>query len=249
MSTRPPWHEQDEFWRAVEPFLFGQRRMAAALAEVEQVIHLAGLQPGLAVLDLGCGVGRHALEFARRGFRVTAVDRTRAYLDTAANAAAAAQLTLEVVEADMRSFRRPGAFDVAVNLFTSFGYFENPDDDRRVARNLFDSLRPGGTLVMEMLGKEILARDFQERNWMEEDGVILFEERKIGRAWSWIENRWILLAEDRRIEMQLSNRLYAAAKLLALLSDAGFAAVEAFGSLAGGLYDYTAKRLVVVAKK
>jgi len=249
MSTQPPWHEQDEFWRAVEPFLFGQRRMAAALAEVEQVIRLAGLQPGLAVLDLGCGIGRHALEFARQGFRVTAVDRTRAYLDTAANAAAAAQLTLEVVEADMRSFRRPGAFDVAVNLFTSFGFFENPDDDRRVARNLFDSLRPGGTLVMEMLGKEILARDYQERNWMEEDGVILLEERKIGQAWSWIENRWILLAGDRRIEVRLSNRLYAAAELLAVLSDAGFVAGEAFGSLAGGPYDHTAKRLVVVAKK
>ena len=249
MSTQPPWHEQDEFWRAVEPFLFGQRRMAAALAEVEQVIRLAGLQPGLAVLDLGCGIGRRALEFARQGFRVTAVDRTRAYLDTAANAAAAAQLTLEVVEADMRSFRRPGAFDVAVNLFTSFGFFENPDDDRRVARNLFDSLRPGGTLVMEMLGKEILARDYQERNWMEEDGVILLEERKIGQAWSWIENRWILLAGDRRIEVRLSNRLYAAAELLAVLSDAGFVAGEAFGSLAGGPYDHTAKRLVVVAKK
>lgn len=249
MSTQPPWHEQDEFWRAVEPFLFGQRRMAAALAEVEQVIRLAGLQPGLAVLDLGCGIGRHALEFARQGFRVTAVDRTRAYLDTAANAAAAAQLTLEVVEADMRSFRRPGAFDVAVNLFTSFGFFENPDDDRRVARNLFDSLRPGGTLVMEMLGKEILARDYQERNWMEEDGVILLEERKIGQAWSWIENRWILLAGDRRIEVRLSNRLYAAAELLAVLSDAGFVGGEAFGSLAGGPYDHTAKRLVVVAKK
>jgi len=249
MSTQPPWHEQDEFWRAVEPFLFGQRRMAAALAEVEQVIRLAGLQPGLAVLDLGCGIGRHALEFARQGFRVTAVDRTRAYLDTAASAAAAAQLTLEVVEADMRSFRRPGAFDVAVNLFTSFGFFENPDDDRRVARNLFDSLRPGGTLVMEMLGKEILARDYQERNWMEEDGVILLEERKIGQAWSWIENRWILLAGDRRIEVRLSNRLYAAAELLAVLSDAGFVAGEAFGSLAGGPYDHTAKRLVVVAKK
>jgi hypothetical protein len=42
MGTQPPWHEQDEFLRAVEPVLFGQRRMAAALAEVEAFGDLAG---------------------------------------------------------------------------------------------------------------------------------------------------------------------------------------------------------------
>ena len=249
MSTQPPWHEQDEFWLAVEPFLFARRRMADAPTEAEQAVALAGLRPGMAVLDLGCGTGRHALELARRGLRVTGVDRTKAYLDKAAQAAEADGRPIELVQADMRSFRRPGAYDAAVNLFSSFGYFEDPEDDRRVARNILDSLRPGGALLIEMMGKEILARTYQERSWVEEDGVILLEERRLDRAWSWIETRWILLIGDRRVEHRLSLRLYSAAELMALLSETGFRTVDAFGDLAGGPYDHTAKRLVVVAKK
>jgi SAM-dependent methyltransferase len=249
MATEAPWHEQDEFWLAVEPILFARRRMADAPTEVERVMALAGLRAGMAVLDLGCGIGRHALEFARQGLRVSGVDRTRSYLEKAARRAEAEGLSIELVEADMRDFRRPGAFDAAVNLFSSFGYFESPDDDRRVARNILDSLRPGGALVMEMMGKEILARTFQERSWMEEDGVILLEERRLGRAWGWIENRWILLIGGRRIERRLSLRLYSAAELVALLSEAGFGTADAFGDLTGGAYDHAARRLVVVARK
>lgn len=249
MSAQPAWHEDDAFWLAVEPFLFARRRIAEAPAEVERIMGLAGLRPGMSVLDLGCGIGRHALEFARQGLRVTGVDRTAAYLEKAARRAEAEGRSVELVEADMRVFRRPGAFDAVVNLFSSFGYFESPDEDRRVARNLLDSLGPGGALVMEMMGKEVLARTFQERSWMEEDGVILLEERRLDRAWSRIENRWILLIGDRRIERRLSLRLYSAAELMALLSEAGFGTAEAFGDLTGRPYDHAAQRLVVVARK
>ena len=84
---------------------------------------------------------------------------------------------------------------------------------------------------------------------MEEDGVILLEERKLGRAWSWIENRWILLVGDRRMERRLSLRLYSAAELMAVLSEAGFREASAFGDLTGRPYDHAAQRLVVVARK
>ena len=115
-----PWHEQDAFWLAVEPVLFLQRRWSDAPAEVEGIISLLGLQSGMRVLDLCCGVGRHALEFARRGFHVTGVDRTQAYLDKASRQAVSEGLRAEFVREDMRAFCRPQAFDAAVNLFTSF---------------------------------------------------------------------------------------------------------------------------------
>jgi hypothetical protein len=84
---------------------------------------------------------------------------------------------------------------------------------------------------------------------MEEDGVILLEERRLDRAWNRIENRWIQLIGDRRIERRLSLRLYSAAELMALLSEAGFGTAEAFGDLTGRPYDHAAQRLVVVARR
>ncbi len=244
-----PWHEDDAFWRDTAQVMFGERRWAAAPEEVDKITALAGLQPGMHVLDLCCGVGRHSLELARRGYRMTGVDRTAAYLAEAQRRAAGEGLDVEWVQADMREFRRPAAFDVALNLFTSFGFFEDPADDRCVAENLAYSLKPGGALLVEMMGKEILARIFQPRGWHEDNGLIVLEERKVTRNWGWMENRWIIIRGNERVEHRLSHRLYAATELISLLISSGFMAAEAYGGLDGSPYDHTAKRLVVLARR
>lgn len=249
MQEIKPWHEQDAFWETVEPVLFAQRRWSDAPAEVEKIISLLGLQTGMSLLDLCCGVGRHSLEFTRRGFRVTGVDRTRVYVDKASKHGQAEGLEVEFVQDDMRAFCRPEAFDVVINLFTSFGYFENPEDDRRVVTNVYRSLKAGGVLLLEMMGKEVLARIFQERGWHEENGILILEERKLARAWGWIENRWIMFKDNRRTELRLSHRLYSAVELISLLTECGFAHTDVYGDLAGSPYDHTAKRLVGVGHK
>jgi SAM-dependent methyltransferase len=201
------------------------------------------------VLDLCCGVGRHSLEFARSGFQVTGVDRTATYLHEARRRAAEADLRVEFVQEDMRTFVRPESFDAVINYFTSFGYFESEEDDRRVLANVYRSLRARGVLLMEMMGKEILARIFSERGWREEDGMLILEDRKLTPDWSTIHNRWIILEDGDRREVTLTTRLYSAAELSRLLKEAGFAVVDVYGDLSGVPYDMEAKRLVVVAHK
>jgi len=189
------------------------------------------------------------VELARRGFRVTGVDRTRAFLDEAGRAAAEVSVAVELVEGDMRAFERAGAFDLALNLFTSFGYFEDPGDDLEVARRFERSLRPGGVLVMELVGKEVLARDFEARAWREADGTLMLDQRELSRDWGWIRNRAISIRGSDRSEVVFEHRLYSAVELRTLLLEAGFAAVGAFGGLDGRAYDEAALRLVIVARK
>jgi len=243
------WYEDDHFWQAVSPIMFGEQRLTQAALQSDQLTKLLDLTPPASVLDLCCGLGRHSLELARRGFKVTGVDRTGVYLRHAHKQALEEKLEIEFVQADMREFCRPNAFDAAINLFTSFGYFENPAEDRRVIVNVHKSLKKDGKLVMDMAGKEIVARVFRERDWHEENGVIWFEERSISKDWSWIDNRWILLRGDKRDEFRISHRLYSAAELTALLRDCGFQQVHSYGDLAGAPYDHNAERLVVVAHK
>lgn len=249
MQNPKPWHEQDDFWETVAPILFVERRWSDAPAEVEQVISLLEIEPGAHVLDLCCGVGRHSLELARRGFQVTGVDRTRPYLDSASNQAEGEGLEVEFVQSDMRDFCRPDAFDAVVNLFTSFGYFEDPEDDRKVAMNMYRSLKSGGVFLIDMMGKEVLARIFRERDWYEEADMLILQERKITKDWSWMENRWILLADNDRTEINLSHRIYSAVELASLLTECGFTHVDAYGDLDGSAYDHLARRLVVAARK
>lgn len=242
------WHKDDAFWETMP--MFSDDRWAIAPGEVDAVIDLLGVDPGAAILDLCCGAGRHSLELARHGYRVTGVDRTAAYLREAQQKATAAELDLELVEADMRDFVRPGAFDGAINLWTSFGYFEDPAEDRLVAENICRSLKPGGRLVMEMMGKEVLARIFAPRDWFTlPDGSLFLQERKVIRDWTWMENRWILVDGNRQREYLVSHRIYDGAGLRQLLLSAGFAAVDLYGELDGSPYGPEARRLVAIAHK
>lgn len=243
------WFENDAFWHVFAPTMFRQKQIDAATEEIDCVLALAPVEPGAAVLDICCGPGRHSLELARRGYCVTGVDRTREFLDTARDRAQQGNLTVELLECDAREFSRPESFDLAINLYTSFGYFEDQDEDRRMAGNILEALKPGGRLVMEMMGKEILARIFTPRNWEEIDDVILLQERTLSDSWRWIEDRWILLRGQERHEYRFGHRLYSADELCSLLAEVGFAETTVYGSLAGAPYDHEAMRLVVVAER
>lgn len=249
MKTKRSWFENDAFWKATRPILFHRERIESAGREVEQVISLLGLKSGARVLDLCCGVGRHSLELARRGFKVTGVDRNAEYMKEAKQRAREAGLTVELVRRDMRDFCRPETFDAAINMFTSFGYFKDHRDDQRVARAMVRSLKPGGRLLIETMGKEVMARIFRPRDWYEQSGYLVLEERRVTPDWSRIESQWVLIKGTMRREFAISLRLYSACELWDLLRRVGFKKGEFFGSLAGTPYDHQASRLVAVAKK
>jgi SAM-dependent methyltransferase len=245
------WHETDAWWAQAETLLFPADKWAQAPAQVEAVLALAGVTAPARVLDMPCGTGRHSLAFARLGYAVTGVDRTGSYIEDARQEAREAGLDAEFVVGDMRKFRHPDAFDLAVNLYTSFGYFEDPAEDLAVLDNFHASLRPGGVLVMEMVGKEVLARIFQAREWLElDDGTLFLQERQVNRDWTWLEGRWIMIGPDGgRQEQFFEHRIYGASDLKWALTTTGFGEVTIYGGLEGLAYDQHALRLVAVARK
>jgi SAM-dependent methyltransferase len=134
------WHEDDEFWTTAIGPLFNEQAWLDAAGQAEQLMNLLELKPPARILDLGCGPGRFCIPLARLGLRMTGVDRTRPFLAEAERRAADAGVEVELIEADMREFTRPGGFDAAISMMTSFGYFEAPADDRRVVENVYGAL-------------------------------------------------------------------------------------------------------------
>jgi SAM-dependent methyltransferase len=244
------WFNNELFWRDTARFMFHRARLDATSDEAEQLIKLCGLSPGAHLLDLPCGPGRHSLELARRGLQVTGVDLTAHYLEEARSAAAAEGLAIEFLQGDMRRLRAQCHFDAAINMFTSFGYFLDRQDDRRVADNFFASLRPGGVLLMEMMSKEVLARVFAPQHFeREEDGTIFLQETEVLEDWSWVRSTWTIITKKDQVQHRLEHRLYSAVELRTLLESVGFMKVACFGSLAGTPYDHNAQRLVVRAER
>jgi SAM-dependent methyltransferase len=241
------WFENETLWRELYPYVFPVERIAAAHGQVARILALAGVSTGT-VLDLCCGPGRHAVEFARRGFTVTGVDRSRYLLERARESADAAGTKVEWVLDDMRAFQRPAAFDLACNLFTSFGYFAREEDNLLVLRNVRQSLRDGGTFVMDMVGKEhIQSQEMKARHTQFADGAVLIQQPHARDDWTRLESEWTVVKAGQSRSYRFEHHLYSGPELQDLLLSCGFDTVRLYGDLQGAPYGPAALRLVAVA--
>jgi len=235
----------DSLWALARDAIFPPAAFDAGPIQVDAILALSGATKPLDVLDLPCGPGRHALPLAERGHRVVAVDRTPSYL--AELRSAAGELPIEVVQADMRDFARDDAFDLALNLYHSFGYFPDRADDARVLANLRRSLRDGGALVMDLHSWELMGRGFEPvRERALPDGSVVREEASIDG--DWMTSTWTLTRDGEAHARDMSLRLYSAETLRAALNEAGFPYVTVFGGFDLRPWDDEAVRLVVLAR-
>jgi SAM-dependent methyltransferase len=229
--------------------MFPAKRFAETPAEIDGLLKLVKPR-GKAVLDLCSGPGRASVELAKRGFRVTGVDKTRFLMAKARARAKAAKVKVEWVRSDMRDFVRPGAFDLVISLFTSFGYFEDKGEDLRVLRNVRESLRPGGALVIEVTGKERLAKIFQPTTSQRlPGGGWLVERHEIFDDWTRIRNEWVVVRGGKSRVFRFHHTVYSGQELRDRMESCGFADVRLYGSLAGERFGPESPRLVAVGKK
>ncbi len=186
------WFDDDSFWQDLYPFMFPEQRFASTAEQIEKILALTK-PDGKAALDLCCGPGRCSIALAQAGFTITGVDRTDFLLDKARARARDANMKVEWVQMDMRDFVREDAFDLVLSMFTSFGYFDDKGEDLLVLRNVFSSLRSGGVCLIDVMGKERLARIFQPTTSdVLPDGTMLVQRHEILDDWTRVRNEWIL---------------------------------------------------------
>jgi SAM-dependent methyltransferase len=231
-EPQTPWHEDPAFWTALKDGIFDPQAWHMAEQEVEALSRLTGLRAGAVVLDIPCGPGRHLLPLARRGYRVCGVDLNRSYLEEARRRIDRAKLDVELVQADMREFERPSSFDLAVNLYTSFGYSNDPGDDLRMLKRWRRCLRPGGQLVLELVTQET-ARAGEAVVHHLEGARTIIEQAALSADRSVIERRWTVQTADLQRTWTAWHRLYDMARLRALVESAEFRDLRSFGGLDG----------------
>ena len=212
------------------------------------------------ILDLACGPGRHAVELERLGGRVVGFDLSRAMLRRArertreGGAAGAVGGGASLVRGDMRALPfRGGSFALAVNLFTSFGYFVNDDEHRRVLQQVAGALMPRGHFVLDYLNADQVRRIVQlskqakprARNGERRKDVRV--TRRIGADGRFVIKEIELRDEGRRFQERV--RLYSPDELAELLSDAGLRVVARFGNYDGAPLGANAPRVILVAAR
>lgn len=243
------WFEDEVYWEKLYPFLFQESGSERAEHHADSVLDLVGLNDG-DVLDLACGPGLHAVALAKKGFRVTGADLSPFLLRKAKDRARAESVNVELLQDDMRHFVRPEAFDLVINLTTSFGYFDDKKDDLRVLGNIYRSLRKGGVLVIDVMGKEVLAKGFMPTTSTElGDGRILVQRHEVFDEWTRIRNQWIVIEGESTTTFRFHLTVYSGQELKELLLQVGFVEVRLFGGVDGSEYGLKARRLVAVARK
>lgn len=219
-----------------------------------------GVPEGGRVLDVPCGIGRHATRLARMGYRTLGLDLSPAYIERARERAreegVGGRATYRV--GDMRDLERSvepgeGPFDVAENLWTSLGYY-GEDVDGAILRGYHSLVRPGGLLVLYVVNRDWVVRHFEPQGYERFGDLVHVEDRQLDLDVSWMRDRWrFFRARGDDLEgvatMDIEHRIYGLHELRNLLERSGWRVQAAFGGYGQEPVTLEAPGLVLVGRK
>ena len=247
----PTWWNDffEGFWSRIQAGGYPAEQTAA---ECDLIASALDLERGARVLDIPCGIGRHCIELARRGYQMTGADLKPEYIASANASAAQAGVSVRFAVSDMREFASEDTFDAAFCYFGSFGYFPE-EGDLRFVRAVSNALKPGGRFLVEGHIMETLLPIFRERDWRwagsPEDRVRVLEERRWNIESGRVEVTWTVADDRGTHSADSSMRIYAYRELRALLERADFVNVRALDARTGRPFQMGASRALIVAEK
>ena len=197
-------------------------------AEIAFLLEELDLPPGSAILDVGCGTGRHSIALARRGFSVTGLDLSEWMLDRAREKAATAGASPTFLQGDAARFESPPVFDAAIGLCEgAMGLLDPQDDpiarDLAVLQNIYRALKPGGRLVVNALNAFRVVRMAGRDPWA--DSLDPMAQTTV--------NEMTFETEGGPVRIPCRERYYTPTEFTLLLRAAGFEVEHVWGGTAG----------------
>ena len=235
MKSSPNWFEK---WFN-HPFyleLYSHRDNDEAAHCIHTILSRSGLDlkkpESLSVLDIACGAGRHALELASLGYSVTGNDLAPYLLDEARKAALKRNVVLKLSCCDMRLMANNDLYDLVVQLFTSFGYFDLKEDDQLVIKNAYGLLNSDGWYVLDLLNPLHLATNLVPYSRRSAGELSVIEERSFNgdRITKSIS---ITSPFGETVTFNESVRLYSEEEIRAMLQNEGFSVESIVGNYHG----------------
>ena len=237
-------------WFSSEEYLsvYQHRDDEDATKLLELILSQTKLIQQNSILDAACGAGRHSIYLASRGFKVIGFDLSKTLLLKAQDNAKKKSLENNFVCADLRNIYFRKKFDLIINLFTSFGYFKNNEENFKFINTAYSLLNENGFYVLDYLNKNFLLANLTGESKKVIDSKIIIERRKV------VKDRIIKeihikkdLEEQHFIE---SVRLYSKNEIDTEFKRIGFTRVSVFGDYDGTNYDeQNSSRLILFFKK
>lgn len=209
--------------------------------EVAMICGMLGVESGHRLFDCPCGWGRHTIELAKKGIEVTAIDINRRYLgqlkESLDKEDDKVKALVTVERSDMRHVVGQGLFDFGINMFSSFGFFDD-EENLSVAKMFCDMLKPGGKMLIhldfnaERLEKGFVSDYAAERNIQYKGKTYLLKvDKEYHEDDKRLHGLWKLVCDDGKvIEKMYSFRIYSQEEMRVLLMKAGFRKVSFYST-------------------
>jgi cyclopropane fatty-acyl-phospholipid synthase-like methyltransferase len=219
------------------------------MAEVDFLLEELALPQGSHILDVGCGTGRHSVELAKRGYKMTGVDLSAGMLAEAGKAAAEAGVDIEFIQCDAMRYTPDRLFDAVICLcegaFGLLGAGVDPmEHDLAIWRLFSSALKPGGKLVLTTLNA---ARGFREHSDEAVRRGVFDPVRGIGTCTIECDT------PEGKMKIELKERSYTPSELTLLAHVVGLRVENVWGGTAGNwgrrMFDLDEMEIMVIAEK
>ncbi len=211
---------------------------------------LGELPSGARILDCPCGQGRHAHLLAENGYNVDGLDYSAELLNVAK--ARGIGTSLRYTRGDMRKLpgKWTGRFDAVVNLFTSFGFFDSPADDRQVLAEFARVLKPGGLLIWHGGSRDGVMAKFLSRDWWTTaDGTLFGQERRFDALSGFLHVHASWSGPGGAGEREHKIRLYSASHLAERMAEVGLVVEAAYDGWSDRRLHRRSGEMMLVARK
>jgi SAM-dependent methyltransferase len=224
--------------------LYSNRDQDEASLFIEKLNDAGFLGKASRILDLACGAGRHVNHLTRLGHEVMGLDLSEASISKARNSAVEGA-KFEV--GDMRAFSLNTRFAVVLNLFTSFGYFDDPAENALVLSGVHKHLTEGGCLIVDYLNVHQVVKDLVAEEVVVREGVLFTIRRRLEKDHVVKE----IEVQDGDVRRKYFERvqLLNAVQLELMLSAAGFNLLRTFGDYLLNPFEQNSDRLILIARK
>ncbi|MDC1069276.1 class I SAM-dependent methyltransferase [Flavobacteriales bacterium] len=227
--------------------LYNNRDEKEAEFFIDNLIKRLNLVTPSKLIDIACGKGRHATYFNTKGFDVTGVDLSQNSIEHAIRQSIKKK-NLSFKVHDMRELYKANHFDVATNLFTSFGYFEDETDEQKAINSISQSLKANGLLII----------DFMNVNKVVDNLVV--KEQKIIQSITFnikrkVEDHYIIkdieiLDSNKKYEFQEKVKALNLDRFTTFVNEAGLKIIDIFGNYSLDRFDTKkSNRLILICKK
>ena len=214
--------------------------------QVDFIIDVLDLSKGDRVLDVGCGIGRHLIELAKRGIKGMGIDVIDRFIEIAQRNKK--DLDIEFFKMDERKMNFLEEFDGAISMWTSFGYFSD-EENLSVLRKIQKALKPDGRFLLDIENVYYLIKNLVRERWERKGNIFLLERNKFSIMNGRIKTKRIIIKDGKVFEYERIYRIFTKKEIEEYLSLSGFRVINVFGDYTKEPLKESSKRLIVLAEK